>query len=165
MADNLSQLASLFVFFLKISFIFLKLKTDTLIVLQSCFRCRLQTVKEQMMKAKQIVVFESDKAICELIELLLLEEGYDVISSTHHRPFQDSNELPDLILIDNWLNHRSGANICQELKTNPRTAHIPVVITSTDDKIEDLAASCLADAYISKPFDIQCVLDQVKKFL
>jgi CheY-like chemotaxis protein len=117
------------------------------------------------MKAKQIVVFESDKAICELIELLLFEEGYDVISSTHHIPFLESNQLPDLILIDHWLNHRSGAEICQELKTNPRTARIPVVITSTDEKIEDVAANCMADGYISKPFDIQCVLDQVKKFL
>lgn len=117
------------------------------------------------MKAKQIVVFESDKSICELIELLLLEEGYDVIASTHHIPFQETNPLPDLILLDHWLNCHSGAEICQEIKTNPKTAGIPVVITSTDNKLEDIAANCLADACIAKPFDIRGILDQVRRLL
>jgi DNA-binding response OmpR family regulator len=117
------------------------------------------------MKTKQVAIFESDKAICELIELLLLDEGYDVIASTYHIPFNAPDSLPDLILLDHWLNQRSGAKICQQLKTSPWTAGIPIIITSTDLNIEVLAAGCQADAYISKPFDIQSFLDQVKRFV
>jgi CheY-like chemotaxis protein len=117
------------------------------------------------MASKHILVLECDKSIIEVIECILLDEGYYVTSSIQEIKFTDLDQLPDLILLDHWLSHRSGVDICKEIRRNPRTAFIPVILTSTDDITEDFRASCQANGYISKPFDIQCLLDQVNRFV
>jgi len=76
---------------------------------------------------------------------------------------------PDLILMDNWLtdwkSDANGQQLCKQLKSNPATSHIPVIIISAVSNIKEIAEAGLADSYLKKPFDMNELLEMVKRFI
>jgi DNA-binding response OmpR family regulator len=70
---------------------------------------------------------------------------------------------PDLILLDVTMPGRDGFEVCAELKADPETASIPVVLLSAKAQAGDLGAGMAtgADEYITKPFDPLELLDRV----
>jgi two-component system phosphate regulon response regulator PhoB len=118
--------------------------------------------------AKKILVIEDDKDIRDTIVLILKEEHYAVVDSGDSKILKHLHEHnPDLILMDNWLTEwksdANGQQLSKQLKTNPSTNHIPIVMMSAVSNIKEIAAEGLADDYIMKPFDIADLLAIVKK--
>jgi DNA-binding response OmpR family regulator len=74
---------------------------------------------------------------------------------------------PDLILLDIMLPLKSGYEVCQKIRENPELGAMKVVmITAKGRDIEVAKGLALgADAYITKPFSTQDLLDQVKRLL
>lgn len=66
-------------------------------------------------------------------------------------------ENPDIIISDIMMPNMDGTQMCQQLKTLPQTSHIPIIMltamTKTQDQIKGYSVG--ADAYCSKPFDIE----------
>jgi signal transduction histidine kinase/ligand-binding sensor domain-containing protein/DNA-binding response OmpR family regulator len=66
-------------------------------------------------------------------------------------------EIPDLIVSDVMMPEMSGLELCEWVKTNESTNHVPVILltakSSTDSRIEGLTNG--ADSYITKPFSIK----------
>ena len=110
------------------------------------------------------MIIENDKEILALMEYILVEEGYKVTAVLNEA---DLNKIikPDLILLDNWLNGRSGHDICIELKENTETSAVPVILISAANDLEKVAKSCKADSFITKPFDIFELVAEVNKHL
>ncbi|SHN10508.1 response regulator [Mucilaginibacter sp. OK098] len=120
--------------------------------------------------AKKVMVIEDDKDIRDTIVYILEEQEYEVISSGDSKILRNVNDhKPDLILMDNWLTEwksdASGQQLSKELKTNPKTKHIPVIIISAVSNIKQIAEDGLADSYLKKPFDMDALVDMVKKFV
>ncbi len=120
--------------------------------------------------ARKILVIDDDKDIRDTIVYILEEEAYEVISSGDSKILRNVNEhKPDLILMDNWLTEwksdANGQQLSKELKTNPKTKHIPVIIISAVSNIKEIAEEGLADSYLKKPFDMTELLTLVKKFV
>lgn len=119
--------------------------------------------------SKKILIIEDDRDIRETIAYALEEEHYEVISSEDSKILKSVKELnPDLILLDNWLtdwkSDANGEQLSRELKTNPDTKHIPVIIVSAVSNVKQIAEAGLADAYLHKPFDLNDLLKIVKKY-
>jgi len=119
---------------------------------------------------KKILVIEDDKDIRETIVYILEEEDYEVISSEDSRILKSvSTHNPDLILLDNWLtdwkSDANGQQLSKQLKSDPATSHIPVIIISAVSNIKEIAEAGLADGYLRKPFDLSDLVSIVKKHI
>ncbi|MBN9420462.1 MAG: response regulator [Candidatus Eremiobacteraeota bacterium] len=78
-----------------------------------------------------------------------------------------SNPQPDLILLDVIMPGMSGYKVCEQLKADPQTAHIPVIFVTgmTDEEDEDKGLKLGAADYITKPFRAGTVRARVKHHL
>lgn len=120
--------------------------------------------------AKKILVIEDDKDIRDTVVFILEEEKYEVISSGDSKILKHlAIHNPDLILMDNWLtdwkSDANGQQLSKQLKSNPATSHIPVIIISAVSNIKEIAEAGLADSYLKKPFDMNELLEMVKRFI
>jgi len=120
--------------------------------------------------AKKILVIEDDKDIRDTIALILKEENYDVVDSGDSKILKHlHHHNPDLILMDNWLTEwksdANGQQLSKQLKTDPATNHIPIIIISAVSNIKEIAEEGLADAWLMKPFDMEDLIAIVKKHI
>ncbi|PAW95206.1 hypothetical protein CKK33_17540 [Mucilaginibacter sp. MD40] len=118
--------------------------------------------------AKKILVIEDDKDIRDTVTYILESDGFEVVSSENSRILKSLDQHnPDLILLDNWLTEwksdANGQQLSKELKSNPKTSHIPVIIISAVNNVAQIAEEGMADAYIKKPFDVEELLALIKK--
>lgn len=70
-------------------------------------------------------------------------------------PYHDT-PLPDLILLDLNLPKKDGREVLEEIKQDPATRHIPVVVLTTSEDEEDVLRSYQlhANAYLVKPINV-----------
>ena len=119
--------------------------------------------------AKKILVIEDDKDIRDTLVYVLEEQGYEVVSSEEAKILKSLDKIkPDLILLDNWLTEwksdANGQQISKQLKSNPATSHIPIVIISAVSNIQEIAEAGMADDYLRKPFNLTDIISIVKKY-
>jgi two-component system phosphate regulon response regulator PhoB len=120
--------------------------------------------------AKKILVIEDDKDIRDTVTYALEIDGYEVISSENSKILKSIDHYkPDLILLDNWLTEwksdANGQQLSRELKSDPKTSHIPVIIVSAVNNIAEVAKEGLSDGYLKKPFDLSELSAIVKKYI
>jgi DNA-binding response OmpR family regulator len=119
-----------------------------------------------MNKKKKILVADDDPGILEAIQIMLEDEGYDVMVTVNGETVAKIFEQePDLLLLDIWMSGQSGEDICKALKASESTKHIPIIMISANRDTEAIAKSAGADDFITKPFDIDNLLSKVKKYL
>jgi two-component system phosphate regulon response regulator PhoB len=122
------------------------------------------------MANKTILVIEDDKDIRDTVTYALKQEGYNVISSENSKILLSLEQYkPDLILLDNWLTEwksdANGQQLSKQLKSDPKTSHIPIIILSAVSNIKEIAEAGMSDGYLKKPFDLTELYDVVKKHL
>lgn len=74
---------------------------------------------------------------------------------------------PDIIIADKWLPGIDGLKLCQTVKQNIRTCHIPVILLSTEDGVEEqiTGIEAGADAYLPMPLSISLLAAKVQNLL
>lgn len=113
---------------------------------------------------KTIYILEDETGIRDALQLLLSFEDYDVRSFSTVEAFnnRDTSAVPDLFILDVMMPDGSGTDVCNQLKNEPATSGIPVMIISAHTKAEQVTKACNADMFISKPFDIDDVLVKIE---
>jgi len=107
------------------------------------------------MNPAHIHIIDDDACTLEILILILDNAGYKVTTNhTASLDFLDWNEKPDLVIMDNNLGITTGTELCRHLKSNPHTAHFPVILISAMQNIEELAKDACADGFLPKPFSI-----------
>jgi len=120
--------------------------------------------------AQKILVIEDDKDIRDAIAFILEEEKFEVVTSGDSKILKSLPTInPNLILMDNWLTEwksdANGQQLSHELKSNPATSHIPIIMISAVSNIKEIAEAGLADSYMQKPFDMAELVELVKKYI
>ncbi|MEO8771501.1 MAG: response regulator [Ferruginibacter sp.] len=119
-----------------------------------------------MNKKNTILIVDDDDSIIKIVSLILANAGYDIITDNNgDLHFLQTNIYPDLILLDNQLGSKSGADICRQLKTNQLTKHIPVMLVSATEGLPEIATYACADDFLPKPFDVDTLLQKVDSLL
>jgi two-component system phosphate regulon response regulator PhoB len=119
------------------------------------------------MHKKKIFIVEDDKSISEIIQIVLQEKNYALYypSDTLHIKSEIIKLMPDLILMDIGIQGMRGDILAKELKTTPKTKKIPIIILSANDSIAQIAKESFANGFIPKPFDINHLLETIKKHI
>ncbi len=99
----------------------------------------------------------------------LLEQRFKVAKAYNGKEAMRmvDNTMPDLIIADVLMPEMDGFEMCEKIKNNPKTSHIPIILLTArkqnEDKIKGFKAG--ADAYITKPFDLDLLLIRVQNLL
>ncbi|HTE01483.1 MAG TPA: response regulator [Mucilaginibacter sp.] len=117
----------------------------------------------------KIMVIEDDTDIRETMVYALEDAGYEVIASEGAGILKQlGRHKPDMILLDNWLSDwksdATGQQLSQQIKSDPATSHIPVIIVSAVSDVKEIAEKGQADGYLRKPFDLKDLVGIVEKF-
>ncbi len=112
----------------------------------------------------RIFVIDDDKDLLNVVKSLLLKKGFDVstyssweIASKALKKYQ-----PQLILLDVFLSGIDGLEVCQKIKLNSVTRHIPIIIFSAYPRIAETAIfEYGADDFIAKPFELGDLIEKV----
>lgn len=112
---------------------------------------------------KRILVVDDNLDILHLVKLILKSNGFDVLISPKGDDVIAKTECfsPQVILLDVFLSGYDGRDICRELKSNPKTKDIPVIMFSAHTKREDIFKECNADDFIAKPFEVNELVAKV----
>jgi len=117
----------------------------------------------------KILVIEDNREIRENISEILELEGYQVIEAENGQTgFQLVLEtLPDLILCDIMMPVMNGHEVLQQLKKQSYTASIPFIFLTANVEKKEVAAGLEmgAKSYISKPFETEKLLAEIRRWL
>lgn len=118
------------------------------------------------MQNKQIVVVEDEPDILEVLCYNLQREGLKVFKSLDGAEGLAliKQKIPDLVLLDLMLPSMDGLEICRQLKSNPLTQDIPIIMVTAKGEESDvvLGLGIGADDYIPKPFSPRELIARVK---
>lgn len=121
-------------------------------------------------RLRKIVCVEDEVEMIALITLILSRKGFEVIGAEGGAKGLAAirAEKPDLVLLDLMMPEIDGWQVYQQLKADPATAEIPViVVTAKAQNIDKVLGLHIAkvDDYISKPFSLQELVDRVEAVL
>src|SRR5215510_1412854 len=118
---------------------------------------------------KRILLADDSLTIQKVVELTFSDSEYDLVCVSNGQRALDkvTEHAPDLILADVVMPEKNGYEVCEAIKSNPATSHVPVVLLSgTFEPFDrDRAERLGCDAIVSKPFDSQQLLRQVEALL
>jgi DNA-binding response OmpR family regulator len=117
--------------------------------------------------SKQILIIEDDEEISKVLETVLEYNEFNVaaISDTDNILDAIQEYQPDLILTDFLLSGQNGGEICQKVKSNKDTCHIPVVLISAYPELATSFGKFGFDAFINKPFNIGDLVEKIDELL
>jgi len=113
------------------------------------------------------MVCDDDQGVLDVIEMMLDSSGYTAfteINSTNLISEIKKNE-PDLILLDLWMPVLSGDQVVRAIRADQNISHLPVIILSASRDGDDIAMEAGADAFLSKPFDMDELIDTIEDLL
>lgn len=115
---------------------------------------------------KKVLIIEEDLNISEIFQLVLSEHFLvKLLHDTGNAYLEIVNFQPDLLLLDHWVGNAKLANLMAKLREERRFENIPVIISSTDDNIKKIAEQLNANSCLSKPFDLDHLLELVRNHL
>ncbi|MCA1962229.1 MAG: response regulator transcription factor [Desulfomonile sp.] len=121
------------------------------------------------MPNEKILAVDDDEDIRELVKYNLAKDGFRVrcVASGEQALTEALDFTPDLVLLDLMLPGLDGLDVCRQLKSNPKTNHIPIIMLTAKGEDSDVVAGLElgADDYITKPFSPRVLLARTKAVL
>ena len=117
--------------------------------------------------SKKIVVCDDDEGILDVVSTILSMYNFEVISEIQSTNAVDRiiREKPDVVLVDLWMPVINGGDIAHQLKNNPLTRHIPIIVFTASQEGKNLLKTLQVDGFIAKPFDINNLVKTIESFL
>lgn len=122
-----------------------------------------------MPRKKRILIVEDEESLLKLETILLTVSGFEVISAITGKMAIDKIgvEKFDLVLLDIMLPDIDGFEVCRQIRKDPRTAAVKIVMLTGKKNQEDhdRGVLCGADSYIVKPFKSAMIIDEINRQL
>jgi CheY-like chemotaxis protein len=116
---------------------------------------------------KKVLAVDDDVSICEFYETGLTALGFDVTcapGAKHAREHLAANH-PDVILMDIMMPETDGISLTRELRDNPKTSNIPIIVVSGLADAGTLNDALLFGAvdYMVKPIDLDVLKTKIER--
>ena len=123
---------------------------------EESFKVPVPSVPKEPSENETILIVEDNPDVRHYISLCLSKDFNQVLATNGQEGIEKAIEtIPDLIISDVMMPEKSGLELCEELKTNYLTSHIPIILLTAkaDHKAKLQGLMKGADAYLAKPFD------------
>jgi two-component system cell cycle response regulator len=117
----------------------------------------------------RVLVVDDIAANVRLFEAKLLVEYYEVLTANDGATALEivADAMPDIVLLDVMMPGMDGFEVCQKIKENPATAHIPVVmvtaLSEVSDRVKGLEAG--ADDFLTKPVNDLALFARIRSLV
>ena len=116
---------------------------------------------------KKILAVDDERHIVRLVEVNLQRAGYEVVTAYDGREALEKvkSENPDLVVLDVMMPYMDGFEVLKNLKADPATAEIPVIMLTAKAQDADVFRGWQSgvDCYLTKPFNPMELLTFVKR--
>lgn len=117
----------------------------------------------------KILVVDDDKTTRKMVSLILKSKGYEVVTAENGMDGLQKLGLEqiNLILTDMNMPYMDGIEFTKQVRANPETAHIPIVMLTTeaDEEEKKKAFDAGVDDYLVKPASAEQIVDSMKKII
>jgi DNA-binding response OmpR family regulator len=118
------------------------------------------------MSRGKVLVVDDEEYIQHILNFSFGAEGYEVITATDGEEAlkKARHEKPDIIVLDIMMPKMDGYEACKQLKTDPQTKAIPVILLTAKGRDIDrkLGSEAGADDYVVKPFSPGRLIERVE---
>jgi CheY-like chemotaxis protein len=113
-----------------------------------------------------IMIVDDDEAMAENCSMFLELQGFEVCVAVSGADAltRIRRKSPQLLISDCEMPGMTGVELCEELRSDPMTAHLPILLMSGSSR-GDVASGSLCDAFLRKPFLGENLLIEVRKLL
>lgn len=116
----------------------------------------------------KILVVDDEETLCEALRFNIEAEGYECdVALSAEEALMLNLASYDLILLDIMMGDISGTKMARMLKSNEKTAKIPIIFCTAKDSDDDVVngLDLGADDYITKPYSVRNVLARIRSVL
>ena len=108
----------------------------------------------------KVLIIDDDLALLEILEASLQYAQFNVkaVSECPDLFALISSYQPDVVLLDYVLSGVNGGELCYQIKSNPSTSNIPVIIITAYPRMINSLDAYLCNAVLPKPFDLSDLL-------
>ena len=130
-----------------------------------------------MKEKKFILMLDDDQTFLDATKLVLEGSGYRVVTTVNPDSCLEKlkEEKPDLIILDVMMvSDSTGFDVCRDLKKNPETKDIPILmLTAVDQKYPAFNFAAAAgdeswlpvDDFVDKPVEAKVLIERIRKIL
>jgi two-component system phosphate regulon response regulator PhoB len=116
-----------------------------------------------------VLLVDDERDLLSLLDFNLRAAGFETMLATtgEQAVAQLRRRIPDLVLLDLMLPDVPGTELCRQIKADPRTKHVPVVmLTAKGEEVDRVVGFELgADDYVTKPFSVRELILRLKAVL
>lgn len=130
-------------------------------------RANTTVTQEFQANTVRILIVDDDPTIRSVLEALLEDEGFTPVTAANGKEavaiVRDSP--PALVLMDLMMPVMNGVEAARTLKSEPATAGVPIIAMSAGFILRESIDDLLADSIISKPFDLDALIANIRATL
>jgi two-component system phosphate regulon response regulator PhoB len=116
-----------------------------------------------------VLLVDDERDLLSLLDFNLRAAGFETLLATtgEQAIAQLRRRVPDLVLLDLMLPDVPGTEVCRQIKADPRTKHVPVVmLTAKGEEVDRVVGFEIgADDYVTKPFSVRELVLRLKALL
>jgi DNA-binding response OmpR family regulator len=120
---------------------------------------------EAVYNTQKILLLDDNRDLLQIVQIILKGQGYETVlaSSIEEALLKIKIHKPVLILMDVCLSNEDGYTFCNQLKNDPDTNNIRVIMMSGEDCNQLMISYAHADDFMQKPFDYNDLLGRVQQ--
>ena len=119
--------------------------------------------------AYKILVVDDEPTIVRLMEFILARQGHQMLAAVNGEEALEKIRAhkPDLVLLDIMMPRIDGYEVAQQLRADPETASLPIIMLSAKAQTEDIrrGGEVGVSAYVTKPFSPEHLVQVVTEHL